>query len=210
MRKTRGTQAAWGSWRVLLKGAFLPVLLATGCAGMSNTDRGAIGGTAIGAGTGAVIGHALGNTGAGAAIGGGLGLLTGAAIGNDIDRKEEKRAVEQAAAQQAAQQAEAQRRWPSLAEVQRMSASGTNDAIIINEIRTTGAVYQLSTKDILWLQQNGVHDAVIAEMQATATRPPVVYRQGAVVQPGVVIVEDRPLPPPVVGVRFGYGYWRHW
>jgi len=202
MRNLISTQATWRSWRILV----LPVLLVTGCAGMSNTDRGAVGGTAIGAGTGAVIGHALGNTGAGAVIGGGLGLITGAAIGNDIDRKEENRAVQHAAVQQA----EAQRRWPSLIEIQRMSASGTNDTLIINEIRTTGAIYQLSPNDILWLQQNGVHDGVIAEMQATAARGPVVFQQGPPLQPGVVIVEERPPPPPVVGVRVGGGYYRRW
>ena len=201
MRNAVEKQAMGGNWRRWVRTALLPLLLTTGCAGMSNTDRGAVAGTAIGAGTGAVVGHALGNTGAGALIGGGLGLITGAVVGNDIDRKEDRRAVQQAVAVQAAEQ----RHWPSLTDIQRLSASGTHDTIVINEIRTTGAVYHLSPDDILWLQQNGVHDSVVSEMQATAGRvpTPVVYRP---VRERVVIVEEP--PPPPVGVRFGY--YRRW
>jgi Glycine zipper len=159
-------------------------------------------GTAAGAGTGAVIGKALGNTGAGALVGGAVGLVTGTAIGNSIDEAKEKKAVQQAAAVQA----EAQKRWPTLMEIQQMSASGTNDGIIINQIRSTGAVYNLRADDIQWLQQNGVHDGVIVEMQATATRaqPPVVY-QPVPVRERVVVVEE---PPPPPAVRFGY--YRRW
>jgi hypothetical protein len=207
MRKTLSMQAAGRTWRLLLGGAILPIFLSTGCAGTNNTTGGAIAGTAIGAGTGAIIGHAIGGRcgeGAGALIGGGVGLATGAVVGNSIDQKNEKKAEQQAAAAQA----EVQSHWPSLAEIQQMSASGTGDNIIINQIRATHAVYRLSANDILWLQQNGVHDAVISEMQATATRVPQrVIVEGAPPPPGVVVVE----PAPVVGVGFGYRrayYWR--
>jgi uncharacterized protein YcfJ len=203
MWKTISMQAGRRNWRPLVGGVFLPLVFMTGCAGMSNTDKGALAGTGIGAGIGAVVGKACGNTGAGAVIGGVLGLATGATIGNDIDRHEEHQAVQQAVAQQAAQQAEAQKRWPTLEEIQKMAANGINDANIINQIRTTGAIYHLTSDQVVWLKQYGVSDAVIAEMQATATRvpPPVVYQP---VRERVIIYDD---PPPV---RVGFGYYRRW
>ena len=64
--------------------------LLTGCDSMSHTDRGVLGGGAVGAGAGALIGSATGHTGAGAAIGAGVGALSGGLIGNEIDRSEKK------------------------------------------------------------------------------------------------------------------------
>src|SRR6266404_2356099 len=68
----------------------LPGLMLTGCSSMSNTDAGVLGGGAIGAGTGAIVGKALGNTGAGALIGAGVGAVTGGLIGHSEDKKEER------------------------------------------------------------------------------------------------------------------------
>ena len=58
-----------------------------GCTGAppSNREAGALGGAALGAGLGAIVGHATHNTGAGIAIGAGAGALAGAAIGNAED-----------------------------------------------------------------------------------------------------------------------------
>src|SRR5258708_4246615 len=67
-----------------------PGLLSCGCSSMSNTEAGAVGGGLVGAGAGAVVGHALGNTGAGALIGAGAGALTGGLIGNSQDEREKK------------------------------------------------------------------------------------------------------------------------
>jgi hypothetical protein len=53
-----------------LAGALLPVVLVSGCQSMNNTEKGAVAGGGIGAGAGALIGHATGHTGAGALIGG--------------------------------------------------------------------------------------------------------------------------------------------
>jgi hypothetical protein len=202
MWKTLSMQAGRRIGRPLVSGVFLPLIFLSGCAGMSNTDRGALAGTGIGAGIGAVVGKACGNTGAGAVIGGILGLATGASIGNDIDRREEHRAVQQVAAQQA----EAQKRWPTLTQIQEMAANGVNDANIINEIRTTGAVYHLRAEDVLWLHKYGVSDGVIAEMQATTARVPqqVIY-QPAPVHERVIIYEE-----PAPYVRFGFGGYRRW
>src|SRR5262249_36646187 len=82
----------------LVSAAVLPAVLACGCSSMSHTENGALAGGALGAGAGALIGHATGHTGAGALIGAGVGALSGGLVGHAVDKSEE-RAV--AAAQQA-------------------------------------------------------------------------------------------------------------
>jgi uncharacterized protein YcfJ len=68
----------------------LVALLASGCSGqpLTTREKGLLGGGAMGAGTGAIIGAAVGHPGAGAAIGGGLGALTGGVIGNELQNRE--------------------------------------------------------------------------------------------------------------------------
>ena len=58
------------------------MLFATGC---TTTQKGAVVGSAVGAGTGAIIGHQAGSSGRGALIGAGVGALTGALVGDFID-----------------------------------------------------------------------------------------------------------------------------
>ncbi len=53
--------------------------------GMSKTTQGAIAGTAIGAGLGAVVGDQVHHTGTGTAVGAGFGALTGGLIGAAMD-----------------------------------------------------------------------------------------------------------------------------
>ncbi len=62
----------------------------SGCAGqpLSTREKGTIGGGVLGAGTGAIIGSAVGHPGAGAAIGGGLGALAGGVVGNELQNRE--------------------------------------------------------------------------------------------------------------------------
>ena len=57
------------------------------CASMNKTQKGAVIGTAGGAATGAVIGHASGNTALGAIIGAAVGGATGAIIGHQMDKQ---------------------------------------------------------------------------------------------------------------------------
>lgn len=66
---------------------FLVAFLCIGCQGqgLGATETGALGGGALGAGLGAIIGNQVGSTGAGIAIGGAMGALTGGLIGNQID-----------------------------------------------------------------------------------------------------------------------------
>src|SRR5262249_27342379 len=80
----------------------LAAMTLSGCA-TDHAGQGALFGGAVGAGTGAIIGHAAGNTGAGAAIGAGVGALSGAAIGAEKDNDDARARV--AAEQMRAQQA---------------------------------------------------------------------------------------------------------
>src|ERR1700732_2455284 len=61
-----------------------------GCSGqpLSTREKGTLGGGVLGAGTGAIIGAAVGHPGAGAAIGGVLGAGTGYVGGNSMQNQE--------------------------------------------------------------------------------------------------------------------------
>jgi len=185
----------------LLAAAVLPALLTCGCAGMSNSEKGALAGGGIGAGLGGIIGHGTGHTGLGALAGGAIGAGVGGIAGNQADKEERRQEVQLATATAAAQRAPL-----GLTDVVNMVQQHITDDVIIGQIRTTGSIYRLSPSDINWLKQNGVSDAVVMEMQATATRYP---RRMYSATP-VYVVE--PAPPPVsVGVGFGYyGHGCRW
>ena len=70
----------------------LAAILALGCAsgGLSKREKGALGGGALGAGAGAIIGHQSGHAGAGAAIGGALGVLGGAVVGDQLEAQDQR------------------------------------------------------------------------------------------------------------------------
>ena len=172
--------------RKLLLGMLLPALLSSGCASMSNGEKGALGGGAIGAGTGALIGNSVGHTGGGALIGTAIGAMTGGLIGHSVDKSERQTQAAVAAANARALQ---------LPDVAQMSQQHISDDVIIGQIRSTGTTYCLQPADIYWLKQNGVSDVVVREMQATACR-----------YPRRVYVE--PPPPPPVSVGLGYTYVR--
>jgi len=179
----------------VLSGVLLPILVTCGCSTMSNTDAGIVGGGALGAGTGALIGSATGHTGAGALIGGAVGAVSGGLVGNAIDKSEEKKAALVAAANPS-------RGSLGLTDVAQMAQAHVSDDVIISQIRATASVFQLSAQDIVWLKQNGVGDAVVQEMQATATR----YPAGVYPAPPRYAVEA---PPPPVVYEYGY-YPRRW
>lgn len=63
------------------------VIALTGCQNMTRTQKGAVAGTAVGAGLGALIGKQHGSGGRGALIGGAVGALSGGAIGGYMDRQ---------------------------------------------------------------------------------------------------------------------------
>src|SRR5438067_9082854 len=86
-----------------IPGVLLTALLACGCSSMSNTEKGVGVGGLLGAGTGALIGHATGHTGAGALIGAGVGAVSGGLIGNAVDESEKKTEAKIAAVAAASQ-----------------------------------------------------------------------------------------------------------
>ena len=65
---------------------FTALLLIIGLVGCTTTQQGAVAGGALGAGTGAIIGHQSGHGGEGALIGAGVGAIAGGLIGHGIDR----------------------------------------------------------------------------------------------------------------------------
>jgi hypothetical protein len=163
---------------------------------MNNTDKGLLTGAGLGAAAGALVGGQHGKAGAGALVGSALGAVAGGLTGAAVDNAEHK-AEARAAARQVA----------SLHDVVTLTQSGVSDDVIINQIRTGGVVYNLSAQDIVYLNNNGVREPVIRELQATAYRPPRhVYTAVPVAQPVYVV---RPVPPPPpVGVGVGFTYIR--
>jgi hypothetical protein len=168
-----------------LGGTLATVLLATGCDTAAGT--GALAGGALGTGIGALAGGR--HSGPAALAGGLIGAAAGGLGGAVVDANKEKKAQQAAEAQVAA-------RAPSLEDVVRMTQSNVADNQIIDQIRTSGGVYHLTSDQLIYLNQNGVHQQVIQELQATAYRTP---RRIYVEQPPpVMIVEPAPRPP-VVG-----------
>ena len=95
--------------RARISGAILLALTLAACMGqpLSTREKGTLFGGALGAGTGAIVGAALGHPGAGAAIGGGLGAVSGAVVGNQMQNQEIEE--QQTRGQVAVQQGEIER-----------------------------------------------------------------------------------------------------
>jgi uncharacterized protein YcfJ len=74
------------TWRHKFVIALVALILIPGCYGqpLSTREKGTLAGGILGAGTGALVGSAVGAPGAGAAIGGSLGVGTGMLIGNEL------------------------------------------------------------------------------------------------------------------------------
>ncbi len=91
--------------------ALAAFFLLAACSGtpMTTREEGTLGGGALGAGTGALIGAAVGHPGVGAAIGGGMGLLGGYAVGNALQNNETQQTQTQGQIQQQQQQIEQQK-----------------------------------------------------------------------------------------------------
>jgi hypothetical protein len=182
--------------RLVVGSLALPALLVCGCSSMNNTEGGAAAGGLLGAGTGALIGHATGHTGAGALIGAGVGAVSGGLLGHAVDESEKR---QMAAAAQGAL---------GLTDIVQMSQSHVSDDVIISQIRATGSAFRLSSNDTIWLTQQGVSNAVVTEMLASANRfPRRVYSAAPVYAEPVYVVEP---PPPPVSVGVGFGYHGHW
>src|SRR5262249_51445661 len=118
----------------------------------------------LGEGTGALVGDGAGAAAAnliakathgsrtaGTVIGGAVGAIGGAIAGWAHDQSVIKADTRSAA----------QAQQGSLEQIVKLSQQGVTDAVIINQIRTSGKVYTLSANDILYLKQHNVSDAVI-------------------------------------------------
>jgi hypothetical protein len=169
-------------------GLMVALVATSGCQSPYHSDQGALFGGLLGAGTGAVVGSALGNTGAGAVVGAGVGALSGAAIGNGMDEVEAKnRAM---IAQQMGRQVAAGA--VKVDDVIAMTKAGVNEDLIATHVRTNGMVAPLQSNDLIRLQQEGISANVIAVMQASPPRP---------VQ---TVIMDQPGPTPVIIEEYHY------
>ena len=139
----------------------LPALAAVGCQSPYHADRGALFGGLLGAGTGAIVGDAVGNAGAGTAIGAGLGALAGGAVGHELDEIEasNRAAIERQLGHRVAAGA------VSLDDVIAMTEAGVDDELITTHVRVHGMAAPLQTSDLILLQKQGVSTRVIKAMQ---------------------------------------------
>ncbi len=182
-------------------GLGIAIPLLAGCASWSHTDRGALAGGLLGAGTGALIGSSTGHAGAGTILGAGLGTLTGALLGSELDDLEAKnRAM---IAQQLGRPV-----GPGavcMDDVVAMTQAGVAEELIVNHIRANGVQRPLTAQDIILLQQQGVSTRVIAAMQEAAQARP----SAQAVQPAPPAA---PYAGPVIVEQYHYGPWwpPHW
>jgi uncharacterized protein YcfJ len=130
--------------------AAILILPLAGCAMTEGEQKGALAGGAIGAATGAIIGHQSGETGEGAVIGGALGALTGTIVGGKMEKERANNPNHLA-----------------MSTIVTMSQQGADDQTIINEIKSTSSVYYLNAEAIDYLRNNGVSNAVINYMIST-------------------------------------------
>ena len=99
---------------------------------LSNREKGALGGGALGAGAGAIIGSQKGHAAQGAAIGGALGGLAGAVLGDQTDKQEAANAATQEQLEQ--QKAELARNQELIEELKRrkLDARGSDRGVVVN------------------------------------------------------------------------------
>jgi hypothetical protein len=185
------------------------VLLAlTGCRSPYYADQGALLAGLGGAGVGALVGNAVGHTGAGALIGAGAGALGGGLVGNALDDVEARNRA-QIAQQMAAMNMQAPVGAVTANDVVQMTRAGVAPELIVNHIQANGVASPLQSGDVIFLTQQGVSPDVIRAMQAppfrtaaapVAVGPPTVVAPGPVyvehVAPGPVIVEEHFYCPP--------------
>jgi outer membrane lipoprotein SlyB len=78
------------SWIIAAAAIAAPLCLTPVCRAqsLSELQKGALAGTVLGAGSGAIVGAAVGHPAVGALVGGGVGLVGGAAIGEGLQKNE--------------------------------------------------------------------------------------------------------------------------
>jgi len=133
--------------------------LITGCESKAGT--GALVGTGVGMGAGALISP----TPAGVLIGGAAGAVGGAIVGSALD--EGDRSNMQQTSPQTMRRVDKGEQL-SMTDIEKMSEAGISDDKIIGTIQSTGSVYHLSSSDIEELKDAGVSQKVIDYMLQTA------------------------------------------
>lgn len=191
----------------------------------SQTRDGAVLGGVAGAVIGGIVGHQNNETPEGALIGGAVGAIAGGVLGKQQEQQQKIRYYEQQQAYQNYQVRNAVpvytthvhtapvytstvrtapvRRPVSVSDVIALTRSGLGDAVIVNQINSSGVAYQPNTDDVLTMHDAGVCDVVIDAMQhapvvdAVVVTPAPVQRQVIVhesYQPAPVYI-TRPMPP---------------
>ncbi len=152
----------------LLAVALVSGLALTGCytpdGRPDHTGSGALGGAALGAASGAMIGRSPGA----ALIGGAIGAIGGGLIGHAMDA--EDRARLKAQAPQTYTRID-QGQVLGITDVKAMAQAGVSDEVIISQIRATHSTYRLSSADIIDLNNARVSQKVIDFMVNTGGTP---------------------------------------
>ena len=191
--------------------------LVSGCQTMGpNEQRG----TAIGALTGGMVGAAVGNSRGkspeGALIGAVAGAATGNAIGNATDQE-----IQQARYEERLQVEQARQAALSFDQIVQMHNRGLGPDVIVRQIQSQGVRQLPTVNDLIFLQTNGLPDAVLIACQsavpcsaAPVTGPVRIVPEYEVVYPVVPPCPVVPLVPPrrhfhyhrpnSVGFHFGF------
>ena len=138
--------------------------LSAGCQNMNTTQKWVGLGAGTGAILGAIIGHQDDKTEEGAAIGAALGGLGGALAGNTQDMKEERDAAI-AYASHEQQIRRVQNKTMSNNDVIAMVQNNGSDQLVIDTIRDLKGSFDTSPTSIIYLQNQGVSEAVIRAMR---------------------------------------------
>ncbi|MCL5096692.1 MAG: YXWGXW repeat-containing protein [Candidatus Omnitrophica bacterium] len=163
--------------------------LLAGCVSPSGYTDYTGSGALVGGVSGATIGAlaARENPGAGALIGGLAGLVAGGLIGHSMNQQAE---AEREVIPPPVYTPAPQRPPPTIADIEAMSKAGVSDDVIISDINSTHAVYNLDANTIIALKNAGVSEKVINYMINTSSNltvsqaPPPPPQQTVVVAPG--------------------------
>jgi len=116
-----------------LLGLAMAVVFAAGCSQpLTKRETGALGGSALGAGTGAIIGSTTGHAGEGALIGGALGAVGGTVVGDQLQKQDEANAATQQ--QLDRQRAEIERNQQLIDELKQrnLDARASDRGVVVN------------------------------------------------------------------------------
>ena len=143
--------------KILLSTLLVPLLIITACE--TKTQTGALAGTAAGAGIGALAGGTEG-----ALIGAAIGAVGGAVTGNIMDKNDQKKVQEKSPDTMK----RINKKQPLyLSDIEAMSLAGVSDQVIISQIEATNSHFNLTTPQIIQLENNGVSEKIIQFMIST-------------------------------------------